>query len=57
MLVVRSRSLRAERSLRVVRNMAIYSPKLFMRSSTRSGVGADISSTIWPSARNRTRSA
>ena len=56
-LVVRSRSLRAERFLRVVRNMAITPRSCFMRSSTRSGVGADISSTIRPSARKTTRSA
>ena len=52
----------AQRSLLVqspltVRRTIVYRPICFMRSRTASGVGANSSSTICPSARKTTRSA
>ena len=55
--VSKKRTLWAQRPLRVRLNMAIYLPKLFMRSRTDSAVGLSSSSTMWPSARKTTRSA
>ena len=55
--VSKKRTLWAQRPLRVRLNMAIYLPKLFMRSRTDSAVGFWSSSTMWPSARKTTRSA
>ena len=51
-----SRPLRARMPFRASLNIG-HSPKRFMRSSTRSAVGASISSTTLPSARKITRSA
>ena len=55
--VVTSRRFRANRLCRTILYMSAHSPKRRIRSSTRSAVGARISSTIRPSARNTIRSA